>query len=215
MLREGIFDFLRAVWLSLIYRMGITMTFKAIVAAASMTIAAATTASAAVVVDAMDVGSDLVFSYSGTLDLTGNTGEDLRSGDFENLFYRAPEDSFLYSIEGNYSAWAIAVGDVGFAFGSVAGFGEAVGDAFGWDNLFNEIYTPRDYTGGLISGSLTIANESIASLGLIEGSFSISLPNDQITLNIGNVTAVPLPATAPLVLFAFGALSLIRRRKHG
>lgn len=187
-------------------------------AALALTAFAAAPAFSAVIISGQEVGSDVVFSYTGTLDVTGLVDG---NRDFSSSYVTARDTSggtqfnsmsgytfFSGSISTN-GGFGNSVATSKFYIGSAA---IVTGNSLGFDR---SIYVDTDFVSGDdITGSATFTGETFATLGLTSGtSFIVSLPNDTITVNIGPVAAVPLPASAPLFLAALGGLGLMRRRK--
>lgn len=108
-------------------------------------------------------------------------------------------------------------------FGSSSGNRTAnsgTGDKFGVDVFtFLNVYVPAGYTGGALSGTSTFANVSFASIGLTPGTYTYSWGSgrtaDSITVNIGNVAAVPEPGTMwPVALSGFGLWAWAARKRR-
>lgn len=176
--------------------------------AAGLSLASA--ASSAVVAFGEDVGSDVVFTYSGSIDTTGLTLGSGSSQSFGWVGTQSGTDRF-YAMNG-YVRWtgAVTVETFGVALNTS---GVATGDSFGYEQ--NIVWLDPNYvSGSAINGTLTFANTTLATMGFSVGqSFVATLPNDTITVNIGPVPAVPLPAGLPLLLVGLGAFGYLSERK--
>jgi hypothetical protein len=88
----------------------------------------------------------------------------------------------------------------------------STGDIFVLDRLL--LGLPAAYTSSApLTGSLTFANATFASLGITPGEYVYTLTNDDtVTLRFGAPTPIPLPAAAPLLLSGLAGLVLLRRR---
>ncbi|MFK7876240.1 MAG: PEP-CTERM sorting domain-containing protein [Paracoccaceae bacterium] len=66
-----------------------------------------------------------------------------------------------------------------------------------------------------ISGGATVLGTNLASLGAVNGSYSWTAGNNQITLEVGSapLMAVPLPSSALLLLAGLGLISVASRRR--
>jgi len=175
-------------------------------------IAAAQTASATLLVDASQVGSDVVFTASGTLDLTGLTLNNNTSclglaRPALEILCVGPKPSQPVDVYRSLTS----PGAFGTSTLNLADFGS--GDMVGVSGTL--LIVPLDYVSGTaLSSSSTYSNSTIASLGLTAGSYSWVLPSaDTFTLTIGN--AVPEPATLMLMSLGLGGLGFARRRKDG
>ncbi|MEE4121203.1 MAG: PEP-CTERM sorting domain-containing protein [Paracoccaceae bacterium] len=174
----------------------------------------------ALTIDAVETGSDVIFTFSGDIDLTGlvddgvgptipgvtpNIGEMVFVPERQDLqFYNlstAPNPN-VFGSGGTSPLPTSVTGDL-FEITplSLSGAPAALGVA-------------TTFTGGPISGSMTFAGSSFSSLGLTEGTYVWTSVNDTFTLNIGDdgATVIPLPATLPLALAGLGLLALVRRR---
>lgn len=108
-------------------------------------------------------------------------------------------------------------------FGSSSGNRTATsgtGGRFGV-NVFTllNVYVPEGYNGGALSGTSTFANLSFATIGLTPGTYTYSWGSggnaDSITVNIGNVAAVPEPGTVwPVALSGFGLWAWAVRKRR-
>ncbi len=168
-------------------------------------------ANADLIITALDVGTEVVFEYDGSIDLTGLSGP----------FSASNSSNAINSINGYFRAGQLGSSldyyNISSVFGQFGLSGTLTPTSFSGDQF--SIYSNpalglrAGYTSGeSITGMLSFAG-SIASLSLIEGTYSIILPNDSIILNIGAVQSVPEPGT--LALFGLGlfGMGLMRRRK--
>lgn len=175
--------------------------------AASLCFASA--ASSAVIIYGEDTGSDVVFTYSGSINTTGLTQGGGASVSFG--WIGTSNRNRFYAMNG-YTGWlgTVTVDTLGVPVNSS---GVATGDALGFEE--NIVWLGQGYTSGsAINGTLTFANTTLATMGFTLGdSFVATLPNDTITLNIGPMSAVPLPAGLPLLLVGLGAFGVLSRRK--
>jgi PEP-CTERM motif len=77
---------------------------------------------------------------------------------------------------------------------------------------------PLGYTSGTpISSSLVYTGETIAGLTLIPGTYTFTIPNDTITLEIAGASTTPEPSTWAMMLAGFAGLGFVgyRRAKKG
>ena len=163
---------------------------------------------AAVIINTSQVGGDVIFSFEGSLDLTGmtptNSGNSLTAvaPSAGSILFSGPRIGMdVYSIA-SFPSFGSGI----FVSGTATGdnlkifVGDAVGFAAG-------------YAGEVISGSLTV-NGSFASLGLISGTYeTAALSGDKIILRIPDLSQVPLPASLPLFASAFGLAFAFRRKR--
>ena len=179
--------------------------------------------------DIFDDGADLVLEFSGGLDFTGLTAQG-----FGVIATTNPQAEILASVSGSpfqSSRVLSGVGPTAFYIGDITGstFASAnsstdglsftrSGDTFGFnvvDGLGGQITLSSGYVAGsALSGSVVFQNASIEGQNLIEGTHVFTLPNDIITVNIGDVATVPLPAAAPLLLGGIIGLILLGRRRR-
>ena len=141
------------------------------------------------IVTISEVGSDVIMSGSGSLNVTG-----LIEGSVQTAG----------GINGTLGYWVIGQSNLFFArkfFGSNLNvypnsFGSGYtaptsysGDTFGIQNgsLGKDIILPLGYTSGSpLNGTATFANKTISSMGLIPGTYLYSWGSDSITLQIGS-----------------------------
>jgi hypothetical protein len=164
-------------------------------------------ASAAIYITTADVGPNVVFSFAGSLDLTGMTSFGAGNS-FNSVVPNLGAILFAGPASGmdGYSINTLPA----FGSGNNA-FGTATGDQF---KIFigNLVGFAGGYAGETISGDLTVAGSAV-TLGLIDGVYeTAALSGDFIRLTIG-VSDVPVPAAAPLLLGALGLFGLVRRKR--
>jgi hypothetical protein len=175
------------------------------------------------------VGSDVVATGSGAIDLTG-----LVSSSTEAVFSHGG----LQADEGAISTGG-APGSIDIYVGSISG--PHFPDAFGSGSTFHfadsssggtvgispsplvinaSIDVPHGYLShAALSDSSTYLNATFASLGVTPGTYVWTWgagAEQSFTLEIGNAVATPLPAALPLFAAGLGALGLLgwrRRRK--
>ncbi|WP_168797941.1 VPLPA-CTERM sorting domain-containing protein [Pacificoceanicola onchidii] len=203
---------------------GVFSKILGLCSAAALTVGILTTqANAAIVIYSEEVNSDVVFSYSGTLDLSGLSGGGPAAyvGTFAGLGAHEPyfgnlSDTIVVFYDSPYSGTTGSVYNgvnSGYNFNSIG----HTGDPFFFRN--SNLAVASGYGGELISGGFTMVGSSFASLSLVAGSSMTKtlLNGDTITWNISaapsTMSAVPLPAALPLLVCAIGGLGLAARRR--
>jgi hypothetical protein len=173
----------------------------------------ATSAQAAVIVNAVEVGGNVVISGSGTLNLGAWTGPN-DSGDFSRI-----DPSSLSIVLGPTPFVAgdrhidpqNFAGPSGYGAGGGTNATSGTGDLFGFAGSFN-MNVPDGYeSGDPLSGSATYAGTDFATLGMDLGTYTWTWGSggtaDSFTLNV-----VPEPSTATLT--ALGLIGLAARRRR-
>ena len=186
------------------------------IAAIAVMVLAAGLANASVLINITQSGGNVDVTATGSLDLTGAT-------------FDHPQAYSTGIIPGG-SNWYIALGatpgmdwyqltSVSLPYGTSGNYftsGITSGDAFsiwGYTGSTPLVGLPTGYTSGSpISADMTLSGETIAGMTLIPGSYTFTIPNDTIILDIGG-SSVPEPGT--LVMFGSGIIGLagILRRK--
>lgn len=171
-------------------------------------------ATAGVTVNITQVGSDVVANVSGSLDLTGATP----ACSCGSQPYIWAAEGFLHTGNSSFTGddYYGVTGTATFGSGGQFDASSTTGDDFGLaagaggDANFE---VPAGYvSGSALSSSATWTNQTFAALGLTPGTYTYTLPNDSITVNIEG--AVPEPATWAMMLVGFGAIGWqMRRRK--
>lgn len=177
-------------------------------------LAASNLVQSAVVVNALEVGNDVIFETEagGSLDLFGLTLFDANSSCAGGLSPSDPTWTIgsgggCDSYTGIVSAPS-AIGPGGFTNPS-----STTGDVLFFTNGSTQIKVNDGYTSGsLISGTTTYDNQTIGSLGLTTGTYVFTLPSDTVTLNVG--TVVPLPSAVWFFASALGIVAGARKRSN-
>lgn len=165
---------------------------------------------AGIIIDVSERSGDLVFSYSGNLDLTGMAqfGQDnnprqlISSSQGVILSYNAPVDV--------YAVPALPTFGMKFLIDGIT-----TGDDFA---IFSNNYLGIKAgfaSGDSLNGTLTFTEASFSSAGLFtSGSFTSTLASgDFITLRINESSSVPTPATLALFGLGLAGLGWSRRKK--
>ena len=147
-----------------------------------------------------EVGSDVIMSGSGSLNLTGliegsvqaNGGINGTSGTwvigsstafFARKFYGNIVNVYPNSFGSGYTAPTSYSGDT---------FGVQIG------SISRDIILPIGYTSGSpLSGAATFANNTISSMGLTPGTYLYSWGSDSIRLEIATPAPTPTPTITP------------------
>ena len=161
---------------------------------------------AAVIINAVQSGSDVIFSYTGQLNLTGLGGPapgflgDASIIEPSSGTFVAAGTFDIYQLSDSFTFTPFGAG------GSKTLENASVGSGFAMVDVLSQLWVPFGYTSNAsLSGSVTFAGESFSSLGLTPGSYTTTLPSDSITMKI---SAVP----APLPLLGLGAAAAFFRR---
>lgn len=176
---------------------------------------------AAAIVNVSESGGDVVWSGSGTLNLSGLTsqgsGNLLAGSDFGKEFFLGADPGGFAAVN-FYGATgqvippgALFAGDLFIQpqLGTGPRFGIAI-EAFN-GQVDPAVVVPAGYvSGGALSATSTYSGKTIAGLGLIPGTYVWSWTTDTLTLNIAQV---PLPAAPWLFATAFTSLAWRLRRR--
>ncbi len=184
---------------------------KRILWAASAVLALTTTGrvEASVDITIEQVGSNVVLTGSGSLNITGlsfagtfTVGSGV--GGAGALAFVGP----TFATVDDYSG---LTGPSSFGSGVFTFASSGSGDLFGayYEASGSILEVPKGYvSGSILSGTATFAHKTLSELGLTNGTYTFNLPNDSLTVQIGPAaTAVPEPSTA--IVAAFGAAAFI------
>jgi len=184
--------------------------------AAAVAVLSCTAAQAAVEIDAIQSGGNVVFSASGSIDLAGAT-EVANAYTSYNVGV-IPGGNNWYFAEGDggaVNAWALT--SAAGAFGTSTTFFDApsvsTGEDFGiwgYGGGGPRILLGRDYVSGTaFTGGLEYDGTTLSAMGLTAGTYVYVLPHDTITLKVAS--SVPEPASGALMAMGLLAFALARR----
>lgn len=171
-------------------------------------------AQAALTIDVLEFGDDVVLEVYGTLDTTGlveaesivSSGEGIRARAGHIFILDGRQPITVFQIPTPFSAFGVSDFIIGTASGDPFAI---VGDRLWLAQEPLEDFMPGD----VVNSVLTFTDMTIAMMGLNEGTTVFALTNDTITLNIGDVDgAVPVPAAALLFAPVLAGLAVRRRR---
>jgi len=197
--------------------------------AASMLLGATAAASASGFhVSLQQVGSDVVATGSGAIDLTG-LGPSGSESIFVSGFLQANiGDLTVGGGPGTVDLYLGKIfGPASFGSGSTGHFASSgslnpvgISMAQGPGNIFDEIVVPHGYVSDtVLSDSSTFSNATFAGLGVTPGVYVWTWgtgADQSFTLEVGSQVATPLPAALPLFAtgFAFAGLLGWRRKRR-
>ena len=171
------------------------------------------TADAGFVIDVSQVGSNVVATGSGSLDLTGLSflfsGVD-SSGVNPSSAVIVVGPSVVTSVD----VYSGATGPISFGGGSFTHASSGSGDLVGIEGIFGDIVVPEGYSSGTsLSGSATFDNTTIAGLGLTPGIYTYTWgsggPDASFTVNV-----VPEPSTLAMAGMAVAARLIAAWRRR-
>lgn len=188
------------------------LTILALAGAMSSLIVSAE-ATAAVVVTVSQVGSDVVATTTGTLSLSG-----LQAGLSSTAVNGViPTSSYIFTGGSVNTRQFAGFGGIG-AFGP-SGFtarSSGTGVSFYLDGDLTQSFIglPVSFvSGGSVAGTSTWSNTTLATLGLVAGTYVTQSSGDTITVVINATSAVPEPTAWAMLLVGFGAIGAALRRK--
>jgi hypothetical protein len=169
-------------------------------------------ANAAVVINAVESGSDVIFSYTGQLDLSSLNSAAGLSWGYVGV---KPDIGQFQQGAGSVDAYTGLYFFLPFGVGGeTLTTNQTGGNKFGLMRVGSSdtlIVTAGYQSGQILSGDLTFANKDFSTLGVEPATYYISWSNngfsDSITMNIGSV-----PVPAPLPLLGLGAATAFSRK---
>jgi hypothetical protein len=179
--------------------------------AAALAIGAAEPADAAVIVSFEKVGLDVIATLSGTINF-GSAANSAHIATGPSYGINPAGGSFGALDAGTNTRRTYASAPAApFGTGGYTAATTYVGDAFVVED--NRLWTDQGFvSGGILSGTMTFAGASFASLGLTPGANSTATyPNDTVTFVVADV---PVPAALPMLGLGLGALGLIGARRR-
>jgi hypothetical protein len=174
---------------------------SSLMAIASVTIA--TPAHALINIIGQEIGGNVQFSYSGSLDITGlsSTGNTGITSVVRGI------DNRLFFNTGSVTIYDSAISRRSFGGGSFTSPNSSSGNILGITDSI--LLLPSTYVSNAnIGGSITFNSATFASLGVTPGVYNYNLSNglDSINLSIGSVTPVPFEFSPALGLGVLGGL---------
>jgi hypothetical protein len=178
-------------------------------------------AHAAYVINAVEIGGDVVLTGGGSINLDGAVFSFVGLGVVTPLV--SPTDSFVSIGRGVPAFYTVAISGSPFGVGTTVGAGPGLSDGpfVGVLPGGSVLYVPAGYVSQdlLPVSTATFENATFASLGMTPGSYVWSWGDrtantfDTLTLNIGpQPTGVPAPAALSLLGLGLAGLLLARRR---
>ena len=163
-------------------------------------------AEASVVIDISQVGSDVVATGSGTVDLTDLAF--VGSSIIPVEIFPIPAIVVVGS-GGPHDTYTGLIGPTSFGSGGSVDVFPGPGDTFGVAGLFSELAVPSGYVSGSpLSGSWTLGPATLTSLGLTPGTYVYTWGGgadaDSLTVKIG--ATIPEPSTWAMMLLGFAGL---------
>jgi hypothetical protein len=185
--------------------------------AVTLMMLAASLANASVIVNITQSGPDVDVTARGSLDLTGANFNHVQPYTTGII----PGGSNWYVALGttagmdwyDLSSVSLPYGTSGFYFTSSITSGDAF-SIWGFGGGQPQVGLTSGYTSGTpISADMTLPGQTIAGMTLIPGSYTFTVPNDTIVLNIAGTTGVPEPSTLAMMLNGVAALGFTGYRR--
>lgn len=168
---------------------------------------------AAVNITIRQVGSDVVGTASGSLNLTGSLGGATAENTSSGILLRGASGYYYAVGSGAHSQRSVTGGWLTeqqlYAANTVHPSTSSVGDFVGvsFASAIAHLQYPNGYNSGdPINGTSTWAGQTIGSLGLVPGTYVFDYGTDRVTFNVVDPTPQPVPSLSliGLILTALG-----------
>ena len=182
---------------------------KCLIASAGLLLGIATSSSqAAVIINATQVGGDVVITSSGTINLAGlqHWSNGSTSGGLIS-----PSTGYLIT---GYTAGLIRLyrnytGPTSWGTGGFSYDTTSIGDTFGFSNNASTLYLAQNVVDtGVVNSTSIYSGQTLDSLGIAQGIYTWTWAADSITFN-----AIPEPGTSGLLLAGLGIAGFMARRR--
>lgn len=166
-----------------------------------------------------EVGSDVVVSHTGTIDLAAATSSSPLTSAIQSGVYGPTYPLIVSGGLGNVDANQYDVDITAFPDSMIAGVGfsnadSGTGGLFGISQQDGSIYLPNGYvSGATITGTSTFNETTIADIGLTEGAFKATFSNGSNTENILYTVGVPESSQFALILSLMTLGACLSRRR--
>lgn len=176
-------------------------------------------ANAAIVVQFSEVGSDVVVTYTGSVDLASTLGKEAdRMLGFTEIWGSPTINRLVNTVAGS-------IEDYNLSFTAASQFanggqfpGVGSGDAFLIESggspiqSFHQIWVPYNYVSGApINGMITFTGQSFASIGILEGTHVWTWENGGVS---DSATFTTVPEASSALLIGLGVLGLAATRSR-
>jgi hypothetical protein len=177
-------------------------------------------AHAAYVIDIQQVGSNVISTGSGSINLSGLSYSFSQTVSFSGI---NPASAEWENLAGDVDIYFGAAGPASIGPGSATSASSFSGPQFGFffDGVAGNIVLPSSYSSGDQLGptTMTFDNNTLAGLGLTAGSYQWTWGDgptaDTLAISVaGAAAAVPEPATWAMMLLGFGGVGLQMRRQR-
>ena len=160
-----------------------------------------------------------IVEFNGFVSVSGSGWLNIDALEYQNTFGLFgtvnPADAGATVAPGDADFYAGAFGPISFGEGELSFSDAGSGDAFGISSGMYIVVPVGYVSGGLLDGSSIYLGRSLASMGLVEGTYfytwGFGESADSLTVNVG---AVPEPTTVGLLAVGGCALALRSRKRR-
>lgn len=175
-------------------------------------------AKASVLIAFQQSGGDVVATLSGSMDLSGET-IDYTDPTFSFGPLISPSVGFFRNSLGTSQSmvgYYDVVSNASDPYGSTSNIFATSSSGDFFDKAGPNIFLSSDYIfGSALNGSMTFVGATLSSLGLnLGGTIYNVVTGDNITIRVGSVSPVPLPAALPLLTGGLGFFGMIGWRRQ-